>query len=239
MSFLRQGVQKRFNSSLVGTVKYYKRHVVFLDGAQVNSWPAKFSLPHPSCVYIDHLKGLQNEDVKVTVAYDPTASDKVNHDVIIFPEMKRVKNIEQSDIEKLAEQCTKPIFETHLETELLPSHPHILVCAHTSRDFRCGACGPFILDNLKKIDMPCTIYASSHVGGHRYAGNIIVYPHGDWFGAIGDKRDIEELQSYFENGGEISEEHKQFWRGRIGLSKEEQKIEMERIIESSSSAWKP
>lgn len=28
------------------------------------------------------------------------------------------------------------------------------------------------------------LWECSHIGGHKYAGNIIVYPEGDWYGNL-------------------------------------------------------
>lgn len=58
---------------------------------------------------------------------------------------------------------------------------HIFVCAHGSRDKRCGVCGPALIQKLKEeIDfrgLGDQIFVSpcSHVGGHKYAGNLIIY----------------------------------------------------------------
>lgn len=58
----------------------------------------------------------------------------------------------------------------------------IFVCSHRVRDERCGYCGPVIVDVLRaavatKFGPDANIYVSpcSHVGGHTYAGNVLVY----------------------------------------------------------------
>ena len=58
---------------------------------------------------------------------------------------------------------------------------HVFVCAHGSRDKRCGVCGPALIDKLnEEIEsrgLKDQIFVSpcSHVGGHKYAGNLIIY----------------------------------------------------------------
>lgn len=58
---------------------------------------------------------------------------------------------------------------------------HIFVCAHGSRDKRCGVCGPELIEKLKEgiksRGMSDQVFVSpcSHIGGHKYAGNLIVY----------------------------------------------------------------
>lgn len=58
---------------------------------------------------------------------------------------------------------------------------HVFVCAHSSRDKRCGVCGPVLIDKFKKeiklrgAENTISVSACSHIGGHKYAGNLIVY----------------------------------------------------------------
>ena len=57
----------------------------------------------------------------------------------------------------------------------------IFVCAHKVRDGRCGYCGPAIIDLInqelvkKGGEGKVEVFPCSHVGGHAYAGNVLVY----------------------------------------------------------------
>ncbi|CAK9108643.1 Altered inheritance of mitochondria protein 32 [Durusdinium trenchii] len=56
----------------------------------------------------------------------------------------------------------------------------LFVCAHAKRDARCGFCGPELTakaeELLKLNEVPAMrIRKCSHVGGHKYAGNVLVY----------------------------------------------------------------
>ena len=64
------------------------------------------------------------------------------------------------------------------------------------------------------------VFACSHVGGHKFAGNVLVYPEGDWYGNITADRVGELVQTHFAANSILRE----FWRGRSGLSPEEQKL---------------
>ena len=62
-----------------------------------------------------------------------------------------------------------------------------IVCAHGARDERCGQRGPVIARALAASEEKPTVLLSSHVGGHVYAGNVIVWggsASGTWFGGI-------------------------------------------------------
>lgn len=58
----------------------------------------------------------------------------------------------------------------------------VFVCSHRVRDERCGYCGPVLVDLLRATlekrlgkDAPVYVHPCSHVGGHVYAGNVLVY----------------------------------------------------------------
>ena len=58
------------------------------------------------------------------------------------------------------------------------------------------------------------VYGCSHVGGHKYAGNVLVYPPGDVYGRVNTchvKNIVEESVL----GDKVI---KELWRGRIGES---------------------
>ncbi|CAI6334009.1 unnamed protein product [Periconia digitata] len=70
------------------------------------------------------------------------------------------------------------------QASLLPAaepitRPTILICGHGSRDSRCGALGPVLrtafqeLCARKGVDVDVGIV--SHVGGHKFAGNVVLY----------------------------------------------------------------
>ena len=64
------------------------------------------------------------------------------------------------------------------------TNSYIFVCAHGSRDARCGVCGPVLIEKLnEEIELrglkdQVSVWACSHVGGHKYAGNLIIYSPG-------------------------------------------------------------
>ena len=106
-----------------------------------------------------------------------------------------------------------------------------IVCAHSARDARCGARGPGIAAAISKCSPNDTVILSSHVGGHLYAGNVIVYGSGSasgtWFGGVHEQR-VEQLLAGIaaaERAGidpAQSEDLRPYWRGTSGRSKEDQ-----------------
>lgn len=56
--------------------------------------------------------------------------------------------------------------------------PIVLICGHMERDKRCGIYGPILLEQFNKYLPPTanpTATLVSHIGGHRFAGNVIIY----------------------------------------------------------------
>ncbi|KAK7197814.1 Sucrase/ferredoxin-like [Novymonas esmeraldas] len=100
----------------------------------------------------------------------------------------------------------------------------VLVCAHRSRDARCGYCGPVLADifgqELRRAlpessrvhVMPC-----SHFGGHVYAGNVLLYSRhgGVCFGCV-TPTDAEALVDMIRNDdGVVPPTLKDRVRGRL------------------------
>lgn len=71
--------------------------------------------------------------------------------------------------------------------EWLPGNPetlhgsYVFICSHGSRDRRCGVCGPSLVarfrEEIELRSLQGNVSASpcSHIGGHKYAGNVIIF----------------------------------------------------------------
>ncbi|KAF2742933.1 hypothetical protein M011DRAFT_411675 [Sporormia fimetaria CBS 119925] len=55
----------------------------------------------------------------------------------------------------------------------------VLICGHGSRDSRCGILGPILekqfKETFKRKGVEAEVGMISHIGGHKYAGNVIIY----------------------------------------------------------------
>jgi hypothetical protein len=88
-------------------------------------------------------------------------------------------------------------------------HPIFIVCTHGKRDRCCAKYGRPLYDSLKgKVD-PAWVWQSTHVGGDRFAGNVVVLPEGLYFGRVEDGELDLILDGYFD--GRIDLER---YRGR-------------------------
>ena len=75
-------------------------------------------------------------------------------------------------------------------------HPLFIVCTHGKRDRCCAKYGRPLYDSLKgKVD-PAWVWQSTHVGGDRFAGNVVVLPEGLYYGRVDDEDLDPVLDSY-------------------------------------------
>ncbi|PRW44595.1 mediator of RNA polymerase II transcription subunit 14 [Chlorella sorokiniana] len=114
----------------------------------------------------------------------------------------------------------------------------LVVCCHVARDERCGHIGPPLADKLAELagTQAATggvrVLKSSHIGGHKYAGNVIAYTRqdgafqGNWFGGLNPGNANEFLTALFAckapHGPAGDRVLRKYWRGCVGLSKEQQ-----------------
>jgi hypothetical protein len=95
-----------------------------------------------------------------------------------------------------------PAAMNHLESRPCPHAAVILLCSQKTRDARCGQSAPLIRKELERILRPLGLYRDldderpggvgiyfiSHVGGHKYSANMMVYRRPDAFGLDGIQR---------------------------------------------------
>jgi len=94
----------------------------------------------------------------------------------------------------------------------------IFICSHDKNDSRCGFCGPIIFDEFNKlINNNLKLYHVSHVGGHKYAANVLVFPPGNWYGYI-KQEDVPKIVESLNHPGSVDLNEK--LRGCMGVTSE-------------------
>ena len=63
--------------------------------------------------------------------------------------------------------------------------PLFVVCTHGKRDRCCAKHGRPLYDALRHETETDRVWQSTHVGGDRFAGNVVVLPHGLYYGRVG------------------------------------------------------
>ena len=107
------------------------------------------------------------------------------------------------DLEELG-RGERPGLEPH-------ERPLFLVCTHGRRDVCCAERGRPLALELSNA-FPDETWESTHIGGDRFAGNLLAFPHGLYFGRVGSVDGARVANAYV--NGRIALEH---FRGRSCL----------------------
>ncbi|KAG0468911.1 hypothetical protein HPP92_018239 [Vanilla planifolia] len=233
---------------LVGTVQFYERHV-FLCYKTPQVWP-----PHVEAAEFDRLprlfsavlaakKGEMKKRTRLTICEGEDGTESSNGDVLIFPDMIRYRRLTHFDVEHLVEEVLVK------ETQWLPgavetlTGSFVFVCAHGTRDRRCGVCGPVLIRKFKEeinsrgLQGQVSVSACSHIGGHKYAGNVIIFSSsasgevtGHWYGYV-TPVDVPLLLDQHIGKGEIVD---YLWRGQMGLKEEDQRKFLQQRLQANA-----
>ncbi|ERN13775.1 hypothetical protein AMTR_s00049p00194600 [Amborella trichopoda] len=222
---------------LVGTVDSYERHL-FLCYKNPESWPSHVEasefdrLPRLLAAAIKSRKNDIKKKTRLTICEGRDGTEASNGDVLIFPDMIRYRGLTHFDVDSFVEDVIVKGKEWLSRTPDVLTGSHVFVCAHGSRDRRCGFCGPVLVKKFKEevearqLSGQVFISPCSHIGGHKYAGNVIIFclniggeVTGHWYGYV-TPADVSVLLDQHMGKGEVVD---RLWRGQMGLSKEEQK----------------
>lgn len=93
-----------------------------------------------------------------------------------------------------------------------PIPPMLLVCTHAQRDVCCAVEGRPIAASLR-ARWPDRVWECSHLGGHRFAGTLIVLPDGAVYGGLGADSAADLVSRHLDGAPDAGH-----LRGRAGLS---------------------
>ena len=215
-------LDSEFNSKLYGTVKPYNRAIIICTGNQL--WPEKIESLENTFVGV-LLKTIKHHEqnitgkIKITLC-DEAKSKSDGYDIYVYPDQVKYIGMTENDIGKFVIHCLvmKEICKT-INYISVTDKILVVVCVHGSRDKRCGRAGPLIINKVKDIIYKkglinkINIVGSSHIGGHKYAGVAIVYPSGDHYGYVTDKRIEEIIDHHLENNI-----YRPLWRGKMTIN---------------------
>ncbi|KAG6578669.1 hypothetical protein SDJN03_23117, partial [Cucurbita argyrosperma subsp. sororia] len=244
--------EEMYQSKLAGTVSAYDRHV-FLCYKTPEAWPSHLEasdsdvLPRLLSAALKARKDDLSVKTKLTIFSGREETGFSDGDVLIFPEMVKYRGLEDSDVDGFVDDVLvndKPWASR--EPEVFTGS-HVFVCVHASRDRRCGVCGPILIQKFEEEiglrGLKDRVYVSpcSHVGGHKYAGNLIIYQPGvdgkttgHWYGYV-TPEDVSELFEQHIAKGEVLE---RLLRGQMGTNPEEVQKEVEQKLPNGEDTKK-
>mmetsp|Transcript_26538 Transcript_26538/g.61955 ORF Transcript_26538/g.61955 Transcript_26538/m.61955 type:complete len:256 (-) Transcript_26538:45-812(-) len=193
---------------LAGTWKDKTDRMLFLVLGRAEDWPGEIKdLPKDS---LYHKLQTAVADAKLEggnrIFLAEAAEGDSEGDVFVFPGNARF-NIAKDGTAPLVSALRSSTLSADLEDL------NVFICAHTKRDERCGYCGPALLDAMKQQQIAGRVRKCSHVGGHIYAGNVVVFPdasRGDFYGYV-TPGNVRSVVSGWARKSEL-------WRGGLGLT---------------------
>nr|CAG8580055.1 4708_t:CDS:2 [Entrophospora candida] len=136
-----------------------------------------------------------------------TDKDSKGNDVLLFPDNILIRNVDPMNALEFSKRFLLPSLSSNQDqntssiTFQVDPNPYkavIVICSHRRRDKRCGVVAPILKDEFdkilkdKKLDVEnkktegVAVFLSSHIGGHKFAGNVIVFRDGQgiWYGRV-------------------------------------------------------
>lgn len=175
---------EKSNGTLMGTFENLKRHIFVGTHTPATEWDK----------VADNVVGLKEiskavkslADSRVTAFFDPLLKEgevrRLMFDWNLEKNSTEMTEVSGVDAKDTAFAVSSSSASSDPTRQLVDSEKiFVFVCSHTKRDGRCGYCGPAIVDLMrqdlkaKKADDKIFVYPCSHVGGHAYAGNVLVY----------------------------------------------------------------
>jgi hypothetical protein len=106
--------------------------------------------------------------------------------------------------------------------------PVFLVCTHGKRSACCARLGAPLAQTLAARH-PGQVWETTHVGGHRFAANLVILPHGLYYGPVGVGPAAAAIDAY-QRGSVLPDRY----RGRAGQPRAVQEAEHARLLEAGA-----
>ncbi|EUC48990.1 hypothetical protein COCMIDRAFT_85869 [Bipolaris oryzae ATCC 44560] len=184
-------------------------------------------------------------NILITASSLPKSSTPNTTSLLLFPSFKRIQNLPHTP-SSLSDFATtylkaKTLHPMHAnlsaaqkanltrdesKAAFLPeahdiTTPTILICGHGGRDQRCGILGPLLQSAFRtefhRRGLDAHVGLISHIGGHKYAGNVIMYVPpsikgnnelggaGVWYGRVGPEHVEGLVEETFVKGRVVTE----------------------------------
>lgn len=105
----------------------------------------------------------------------------------------------------------------------VPAGHLYLVCTHGRRDRCCARLGGPL---ARALDADHDVWETTHLGGHKFAANLVLLPHGRYYGPCDLATARNAIAAYERDGAAVPDRY----RGRAGQSADEQEAEREALL---------
>lgn len=177
---------------LAHTVRPYARHFLACTGRR--DWPARIEEAGGLLGRMaSEVRDLREPGAEAGAGAKLTAVDEPSEgpglDLVVFPDRIRYPAVDEARWRSIVRDHVIGGVPSGDAPRADEPGRWVLVCVHAARDARCGECGPPLAEAIAREAAAAgladvRVRATSHVGGHKYAGNVIVYPEGAWYGYV-------------------------------------------------------
>lgn len=219
-------MQKRIEmTNLYNTFKPYKQHIL-LPGGHGETWPQSVDEEDGVAKDVSTITSKSPERIMVSM-YE--GEDFQTQPVYLFPSGFEINGLDFEGLKKLADwivtskgnvdEIPDGLFT---KDSIISKQALVFVCTHKKRDKRCGVAGRLLMTEFEKeiqeMGLDVGVHGVSHIGGHKYAGNVIIYRKdqrgvwvGDWYGRVKTCH-VQAMLKECVVGGKVIQEH---WRGQM------------------------
>jgi len=141
------------------------------------------AIPNPRILLIKH----RSRDDLSGLIFSVVRSQEVNPVCYTF-ELPRYEALLDLDLSAVVD--ASPAYDSHIAPD-----PLYLVCTNGRRDACCASRGLHIYETLSEQVGP-PVWQTTHVGGHRFAGNLVCLPHGVYYGRVDDFDPVGLIREY-------------------------------------------
>jgi hypothetical protein len=168
----------------------------------------------PAPVARELVERAERHGLRVLLLRRPDGRDGTTHNIFLAWSGRRSQWIEHrsvSEVEELLEFDLAPLAEGgRVGFGELRGRPLYLICTNGRHDPCCAQLGRPVARALLR-DGDDSVWECSHVGGDRFAGNLVCLPHGLYFGRLGPGEARRVVDRYERGGVELDH-----YRGRAG-----------------------
>ncbi len=111
----------------------------------------------------------------------------------------------------------------------MPTHPLVLVCTHGKHDACCAKHGLPVYEAMRDLVDEGWLWQCSHIGGDRFAGNVVCLPEGVYYGRVSPGDALALIEDHLAGRLQLD-----FYRGRSCYSFRVQAAE--RAVRAASGA---
>jgi hypothetical protein len=222
-----ESMAKRIDqSTLYNTFKPYKTHILVGEGSP-KEWPEAIENGNDTWAeaFSKALEPLSKKGERIMLTCFAVDQESSKTRVLIFPQGVELLLESKQEVQKVCEWIAGDSSQpSPFLSEPIDSKALVLVCSHTKRDKKCGVAGPLLIEEfgsrLQKGNLLETVpvLSVSHYGGHKFAGNCIIYFKdirnvwvADWYGRVKTCH-VDALVRDAVLEGKVIKDH---WRGRM------------------------